>query len=70
MQYSEKVFQYLIKQHTCAILLTLRWYLVITRTAKYLENSLWIKNNNNDDDDNDDDDDDDDDDNNNNNRYL
>jgi hypothetical protein len=47
MQYSEKVFQHLIKQHTCAILLTLRWYLVITRTAKYPENSPWIKNNNN-----------------------
>jgi hypothetical protein len=42
MQYSEKVFQNFIKQHTYAILLTLRWYLVITHTAKYPENSMWI----------------------------
>jgi hypothetical protein len=26
------------------MLLTLRWYLVIIRTAKYRENSPWIKN--------------------------
>jgi hypothetical protein len=38
-QYSETVPQHLIKQHTCAILLTLRSYLVITRTVKYPENS-------------------------------
>jgi hypothetical protein len=43
MQHSEEVFQHFIKQDTCAIPLTLRWYLVKTRTAKYPENSPWIK---------------------------